>query len=239
MRKTCLLLTACALVLCTWNRAAADDAAQAIIDKGIKAMGGAAALEKYKSTQWKTKGTYYGMGAGLPYTAEYSMQLPDKFRFSVENAFTVVVNGDKGWANDAEMPKDQLDEQKEMLYQTEATRLVGLKGPDYTLATVPEVTVDGKPAVGVKISHKGHRDFTLYFDKESSLVVKIVSKGKDFEMGGKEVNQETLHQAYKDQDGTKVVTKMTMLRDGNKFVESETTEYKFADKIDPKTFEKP
>lgn len=239
MRKTCLLVVACAIALGAVDRAFADDAANAVVDKAIKAMGGAAVLAKHRSSIWKERGTYYGMGAGLPYTAEYAIEIPTKFRFSVESAFTIVVNGDKGWANDAEMPKEQLDEQREQLHQAGLTHMLALKDKAYEITSLPELKVDDKPAVGIKVSSKGHRDFSMYFDKESGLLVKTSCKAKDFEQGGKEVTQETYYQAYKDQDGTKIVAKILMLRDEKKFVEAEMIEWKFTDKIDPKLFEKP
>jgi hypothetical protein len=57
--------------------------------------------------------------------------------------------------------------------------------------------------------------------------------------GGKEVAEEVLYDDYKEKDGVKYPGKVLVNRDGKKYVESETTEYKPAEKIDDKTFEKP
>src|SRR5437868_15187557 len=68
-------LDGCALVLAA-GTARADDAAdaRAIIDKAIKASRGEEILDKYKAETLKEKGTYYGMGNGIPYTGHYWMQ---------------------------------------------------------------------------------------------------------------------------------------------------------------------
>ena len=75
--------------------ARADDApaARAIIDKAIQASGGADKIDKYRTHSFEEKGTYYGMGAGLPYTAKAIIQRPNKMRLEITNVFTLVVNG--------------------------------------------------------------------------------------------------------------------------------------------------
>src|SRR5262249_5998476 len=93
---------------------------KAVIDAPITASGGAEKLAKFNSETWKEKGTYYGMGAGQPYTGTYAVSFPDRFRMEIEGAFVIVLNGDKGWFkagdNTSEMGKEQLEEQKENLY---------------------------------------------------------------------------------------------------------------------------
>src|SRR5206468_52714 len=89
----CLLLVAVATAKADQN---AD--ARATIDKAMKAMGGEEKLVANKAMTWKEKGTYYGMGAGLPYTGEFSVQWPDRYRMTIQGVFTIVLNGDKGWS---------------------------------------------------------------------------------------------------------------------------------------------
>ena len=63
-------------------------------------------------------------------------------------------------------------------------------------------------------------------------------QAKDF-MGGEEYKQETRFGNYKDVDGVKRPHKIDVLRNGEKYVELEVTEYKILDKLDDSTFEKP
>ena len=223
---------------------AADPAdAQALVDKAIKATGGEATLAKFKGHTWSEKGTYYGMGQGLPYTGKYAIQFPDQFRMEIEGVFTVVVNKDKGWMNTngqtMEMTKEQLANQKEGFYFGQVSQLVPLKDKAFTLASLPEIRIDGRAALGVKVSHKDHKDVSLYFDKATGLMVKGEQRVKAEEMGGKEVLQESWHTDHKAISGIQVPMKLIIKRDGKLFLEAEHSDLKFAEKLEDKVFAKP
>jgi hypothetical protein len=81
------------------------------------------------------------------------------------------------------------------------------------------------------------KEFTLAFDKESGLPVKLVARVVGFQ--GNEYTQETTYKDYKDLDGIKKATKIESKRDGEKFREEEITEFKILGKVDPKTFAEP
>ena len=79
-------------------------AARAILEKGLKAMGGADNVAKFKGGKFKIKGTYYGMGLMAPYTGEWAMQLPDRMRYTIESevngmkfSFAQAYDRGKGW----------------------------------------------------------------------------------------------------------------------------------------------
>ena len=155
-----------------------------------------------------------------------------------------MVNGDKVWAKTggeatAIDNKDQIAEAKEECYVGWVSSLLPLKDKAFQLSPLGEVKVDGKPAVGVRVSHKGHRDINLFFDKESGLLVKRESVIKDFMADGKEVTQETLFSNYKEVKGAKFPMKVVLNRDGKKYVESEMTEIEPKEKIDDAVFAKP
>src|SRR5262245_57605941 len=123
MRKSGCAFLVCFLALNVTSRAQADDQAEAraIIDKAIQAAGGEAKLDKFRAHTWKEKGTYYGMGDGIPYTGSYAVQWPGQFRMEIEGYFTMVLNNDKGWmkmpgGDTLEMSKEQLAEHKENHY---------------------------------------------------------------------------------------------------------------------------
>jgi len=217
--------------------------AQAVIDKAIKATGGEANLGKFRGHTWNEKGTWYGMGEGLPYTGKYAVQFPDQFRMEIENVFTIVISKDKGWVvaggETKELSKDQLAVQKEGLYFGHVTTLLPLKDKAFTLASLPEIKVDGKVAVGVKVSHKEHKDVSLYFDKASGLLVKSDQRVKAEEQGGKEVMQEAWYTDHKAISGIQVPMKLVIKRDGKQYLEAEHSDLKFAEKLEDKVFAKP
>ena len=72
--------TVVCLLLGQAGRVLAEDTAQAIIDKAIKAHGGAEKLAKFKAVQTSGKGTIEVMGMTLSFTAEGAAQMPDKFK---------------------------------------------------------------------------------------------------------------------------------------------------------------
>jgi hypothetical protein len=235
------------LALAVTAKAKADDAdqARAIIDKAIKAVGGEEKIAKFKTQTWKNKGTYYGMGDGVPYTAIYAVSWPDKSRFEVEGGFIIVaINGDKGWMQAMggevhEFTKEEMVEQKDGQHHGLVTTLLPLKDKAYTLSLLDETKVADKPAVGVKVSCKDRRDVNLYFDKDSGLLVKSESKVKVPEEGNKEVNQETLYDDYQQVEGAWIAMKIAVFRDGKKYAEGENFDIKIVDKLDEKLFAKP
>ena len=135
------------------------------------------------------------------------------------------------------MNADQLAEQKEVQHASYVTSLLPIKGVGYTLAPLAEAKVAGRPAVGVKVSSKGHRDVSLYFDKATGLCVKRAHRILD--SSGKEVLQEVVFSDFKDVDGVKHFQKITAFRNGQKMIEGEVTELKFFDKLEEKLFAKP
>jgi hypothetical protein len=186
------------------------------------------------------------MGDGLPFTGHFAFQWPDRFRMEIEGAFVLVVDGDKGWTKSGngdvkEMNKDEMAFQKESLYAQAVMRLMVLKEKEkeFTIAMLDATKVDSKPAVGVKVSHKGHEDIKLFFDKETNLLVKVELRVKASEHGYKEVTQETFLKDWKDVDGIKVVQKVVDKREGKLYIEEEVSDVKYLEKVEAKLFAKP
>jgi hypothetical protein len=217
--------------------------ARALVAKAIKAAGGEEKLARHRAATFTERGTYYGMGEGLPYTGKYAVQWPDQFRMEIEGVFTMVLNGDKGWmrANNEtrEMTAQELAQQREEHYQGWVATLLPLKDKMFTLDTIDEIKVSDRPAAGVKVSAEKHRDVKLYFDKETGLLVKSQTRTHSPEMDFKEVDQEVWYDAYVEFDGVKNAKKFLVHRDGKKFVEGETVEYKAMGKLDDSVFAKP
>ena len=241
-RASWLVSSLCFLSFASLGVAAEELDAKAIVAKAYAAVGGEKAAKPMGAT-WKEEGTYYGMGDGLPYTSTCAMQLPGRFRMEITGFYTIVVDGDKGWAGagggTAEMSKEQLEAQKQMLY---AMRVMGVaplaneKGFQVTLAA--EEKVNDRPAYALKIAHDKHKDITLYIDKENFLVVKSAQRVQSEELN-KEVDQEDFYSDYKEFDGRKHPMTIAIHRDGKKFVEAKVSDYKPAEKLDEKLFEKP
>jgi hypothetical protein len=226
-----------------------DKDPNAVLDKAIKALGGEEKLKKAEAISWKTKGTLTLNGNENDIKTHAIAQGLDHYRRESEAEFNgeprkffIVVNGDKGWRKFGDEPMEMDDErlavEKRNVYlEVLPATLVRLKGKDYKLEAAGEETVDGKPAVGVKVTGPDKKDFTLYFDKDSGLPVKLAAKVVDFQ--GNEHDQVTTYKDYKDFDGIKKATKVESKRDGEDFLKAEVTEFKVLDKVEPSTFSEP
>src|SRR5437763_974410 len=104
--RTCLTgILAFTLLLAGSSWARAQDDAKAILDKAVKAHGGAEKLGKIKAQTSKAKGRIEVAG-GLDFTQESTVQHPNKFKEVVHLTVngqqidvTTVYNGKEGWIN--------------------------------------------------------------------------------------------------------------------------------------------
>jgi outer membrane lipoprotein-sorting protein len=219
------------------------DDARAVIDNAIKAMGGAKNLAKFKAMTFSEKGTYYGMGEGLPYTGKYALQWPNQFRMEIAGVFTTVLNGDKGWVKS---PKEtrEMTEQERKVYQVErragwVSSLVPLQDPEFALSKLSDGDVEGKPAAGVLVTRKGYPKVKLYFDKKSGLPVKTSYRVQAPEKEFKETTQEIYYSNYQPVDGVKMAHKLVVKRDGKLFVEAEVMDIHAKGKLANSVFAQP
>jgi hypothetical protein len=242
-RKLAVVLAACCGLVWTgpaWPGGEKD--ARSIINKAIQAAGGEDKLAKHQTVVVKEKGTYYGMGAGLPYTGISHIQWPSKARMEIEGVFVMILNGDKGWiqmgGETKEIDKEQLAAQVKDHKAGWITTLVPLKDKAFKLTTIDGTDVKKKPAVGVKVTREGYPEVKLYFDKQSGLLVKSEHRAFSNE-DKKEVNAENFYLDYKDMDGVQIPRHLVMHRDGKLFVDSHVLEWSTADKLDSKLFDRP
>jgi hypothetical protein len=222
---------------------------KAVLDKGIKALGGEEKLGKSGCYTVKAKGTLTFNGNNNEFKTQGTVQGLDHYRSEFEGEFNgdaikvvTVVNGDKGWRkfgdNMMELEGDGIANEKRTIYLAVLpTTLVPLKGKDFKLEAAGEEKVDDKSAVAIKVTGPDGKDFKLFFDKESGLPVKLVARVIGF--GGDEFTQETTYTNYKEFDGAKKATKLSSKRDGEKFIEQEVTDFKLIDTVPADTFSEP
>jgi len=246
MRRWIPHMAAAGLLLALVGRGAAGDDPKALVEKAIKAHGGEEKLNKLKAGTSKAKGTLTLMGMELPFTQESSYLLPDKVKetlnvevMGMKIPVITIINGDKASIT-ANGQKVELNDSikaeiKEASYLLRATRLGALRGKEFTLSALGERKVEDKPALGIKVSSKGHRDIDLYFDKKSGLLVRLEHRGVD-PMSGQEFTEERIVKEYQEIDGMPMPKKVLVNRDGKKFMEVEIVEAKLADTVDENEF---
>lgn len=252
MRRLILALFAAALVFGAASRALASDDkdADAIVDKAIQAVGGQEKLAPFKAAQWKSKGTITLQESDNEFTAKSAAEGLDRFRTEFDADINgnnlkgqTVIDGDKGWRKvgdgDAqELDSDALANEKRLLYlQLVAMNPMLLKDKTFKTESAGEEKVGDKPAVGLKVTGPDGKDFTLYFDKETGLLLREVAKVIGWDAN--EFTQDTTYSDYKDFDGIKKATNTNTKRDGEKFVSATLTDFKVLEKLDSDTFKKP
>jgi hypothetical protein len=252
MRRYLTAGLAIGFVLSGLSLARADEAAdmKALIEKGVKSLGGEEKLAKMKGITVKAKGKFYGFGDGVDFTSTTYILGNDKIRTDIEGDmggnkfnFTQIYNNGKGWmgmGGDAqEMPEDNVSEMKQSLYVNGLVRLSPLSGKEYTLKSLGDSKIGDAEVHGIKVSSKDHKDVTLFLDKKTGLVLKAETAVKNVMGGGEEQKEARLYGDYKDHDGLKYPDKVTINRDDKKFVEQEATEVKFSEKLEDSLFAKP
>ncbi|HZY85230.1 MAG TPA: hypothetical protein VFE78_10395 [Gemmataceae bacterium] len=182
--------------------ARAEDAPRAVIERAVRKMG-EAVLERKTAVRATVKGKMFLSGAdqSFPMLCE---SLNDRGRrnrvtYRVELGgnkveAVVVFDGDHSWHGVNGRAQDFGPDERKAVgvssYVDRVTNLVPLlKDKTFSLAPLGEDKVEGKPAVGVKVSSKDRPDVSLYFDKASGLLVKYAYRSR-----GMGESKEALHE---------------------------------------------
>jgi hypothetical protein len=229
--------------------ASGQDAARELIERAVKAHGGAEALARNRAEKIKFKGNVVLRGHNVPFVAETTVQLPSQYKYLIEmndgtdkTTILHVINGDKvfvtinGQAQKLD-PAAQSEIRNGMELQRAQRLLPLLEDKSYQLALLDEIKVNDRPAVGVRVTGRGRREMRFYFDKEFGLLVRaeiLLDDGK-----GKQVRQHYFFGDFKDIGGYKRYTKVKADRDGKVVMEAELLDAKTFDKIDETEFAKP
>jgi hypothetical protein len=238
------VLGACVLLVLAAPARANEKDARAIVDRAIKAHGGAAALTRAAQCKRTDTGTQRLQGKDVPFTSYVARSLPDKMRLQIDLdrkvKTTIVLNGDRGWQTEGgpatSLPTQLVRELREEAYLCWLTTLVPLTKSGFTLSTVPDIKVDGETAAGIKVVSRGHHDVHLYFLKSNGLLVKLDCSSTQ---AGNKVYKEYFYSNHREFDGIRMHTRELVKYDGQKWTAFSISDYTFPEKIDLSTFNKP
>lgn len=234
----------------------ADDgaAARALIDAAVRAHGGEAALAKYPVKTVKTEGIFQGYDRTPVFfhTCETTTHGAEQYRMALngdmqKQKFQIVnvLDGGRGWIKQAggtvqdtsPCTPAQLANFQEGGYATWVATLVPLKGREFTLSPAGEQKHGERALAGVRVSNKGHRDVSLFFDKQSHLLVKTEERGTAGT--GVEGKVETIRGRNKDVQGVQLPVSWEVYYNGRCLWSHHVTDYKLSEKPAPGTFAKP
>jgi hypothetical protein len=249
-RLRTLAIAGCILAATAGLVRAQDDELKAVLKKAIAAHGGEKNLTKFGGAISKFKGTIELNGKARDIAGEITLLKPDKMK----NAMTldydgqqvpvvIVYNGKKMWKSIDNRTVEVKDE-KELAQMRESLQADDpgsfrdyLKAP-YELAAVGEVKIMDQPAIGIRVSKKGQRDVSYFFDKKTHLLVKTEMRAYDPD-AGQEFTQEKFFVRYRDTDGLKSPARFVIHKDGKAFLDLEVTESKGYQKLDDSNFAMP
>jgi hypothetical protein len=231
---------AAAIVLVSTGAVRAQTEAERLVDRAILAHGGAANLKRLPARQSKTRGRLI-RETPIPFTQEIVAHPPLRIKeitqFQAGDAPAMIVtildhgtgrmeiNGQRRALNES-----MVNELKESAYVAQLARLVDLNYKDYQLTPLGESSVNGRLVRGLRVTSRGHRDVTLYFDQEFGLLAKVERTVLDV-VTQREVFEESVYSDWRSVDGLVTPLRVTVLRDGYKYSEVEVTEIHFLEKV--------
>lgn len=226
-----------------------DKDATPILDKAIVALGGEAKLAKAAVTSWKASGTITFNENEAPIKTRsiiegFERQKSD-FEFEINGNSVVgvtVFDGAKGWRKIGDMVQDLDGEalavtRQNTYLQAIHVSILPLKTKPFEAEAAPDEKVGDKMTAVVKAKGPDGKPFTLYFDKQTGLLLKLTATIKNFQ--GEDVKEDSTFSDYKEFDGIKRATKVDILWDGKPFLKSEYSDFKTMEKAEPGTFAEP
>ena len=201
--SSCLVL---GILLACPKLSRADDAARAVVERGWKAQGGTSFDAEPGAMKSKIKGVMHDGKEDTPFTGELISQYPLQFKQTVDIGGPRqidVLNGNRAWERVNEDPAvqlqgDDLERLERKGHVNYVTKLVPLlhRDKEFILTLIDESKVQGHSAVGVKVQSAGKPDVTLYFDKETGVLVKTayLNLNPDASVGA--LKKELLHENF-------------------------------------------
>jgi hypothetical protein len=228
----------------------AQDDVRAVVEKAVTAHGGKDRLGRIKAVQTRTRGVLTIGDGEAPFTAETLAQFPGQIKNVLEcevqgkkQSVVQIINGDKAALAINGQPlalgEKVLAELRELQYAERVNTLLPLlEDRGLELSAAGAGKVHGVATVGVRVASRGHRDVVLHFDKASGLLVKAERRALD-PATLREVAQEEYYGDYKDVDGLKKPMKVTVFKDGKKYMQAEVVEIRYLDRLDDRVFSQP
>jgi hypothetical protein len=211
MRKVLLGPLALVLWVGVTGGAGAQDEARAVIARAVAAQGGEDVLGRDVARALKLKGILAGVDESVTFTGDLLWESRGRAKVTlrvemsgVHVTLIEVLDGAAGWMSTEcrveDLKPEVLAALRRSAYVDRVVTLVPLlKDPAFTLTPLGESTVDGRPALAVKVASAGQPDVTLSFDRASGLLVKSAHRGTS-QVTKKEVLEETVYGDYREPD---------------------------------------
>ena len=246
-----MLVVGCAILLASpgLNAWAEDPKPEEIIDRAIKAHGGDEKLKGLTQFTYKSRTTFVN---GPSWNYDYVVDAPLRYRSQGRTgvgampATLVVIDDTQGWfktggAETTPYPPVFLNSMKRYTIPYLGPRSIlklrdRQKNTQCHFSTTGDCTIDGHPAVGLRMKLQDGPQETWYFDKETGVLLKEEYSTKRFE--GEDTMRSTTYEDYKSFEGFPMACKSATYQDGKLTSTWELVELKVGSP-GPEAFAKP
>jgi hypothetical protein len=241
---------------CTWivvialgagSSVRADEAGE-ILARAVKASAGSEeALAKRKYCTVKQSGVIFLPTGAAAATRASIMALPDRGKWTIDmrsatgaSSVTIVLNGLRGWtktmAGVNDLPLTQFDAVQNEAHTYWLASLQPFKSRALKWDLLNDATVDGRATRVLKVSQAGRPAVTLYFDRETFLLLKAAYAGVE---NLQPVAKEFVFSEHKEFEGQRLPAKVQVFQTGKKLEEWNTESVRFPSSLDDREFTKP
>ena len=209
MSRTAPLLVLFLSVLAGPAFAAADPAADTILNQYVEAIGG-----KTKLSQIKTRVSKMKISAGwISVKGESRQQWPDRAQDEISGLGMKMAGGYDGktaWLKEpAKDPRTlQGREAQQFILGHRLDRMANLQSVYPDRRVLPDETVEGRKVHRVGLTAPGCNEEIWSVDAETRLLVMVESQKEDFKDGGKLTPIKTVLEDYREVDGIKLPFRM-------------------------------
>ena len=188
----------------------------------------------------------------MEYSGEFHVSYPDKYRYTIQMSFagqdldlTATLDGDKGWEKSNgrvdPLAGNKLDYTKDEIYSMHVSSLKPLidDKAGFETRVIDDLKVNERKCVGISVAKKDKPTVKLYFDSETGLPAKLEYTVKNEFDAWKPATDELYFLDWADDGDQKVFKKMKITRNGKTMIESELSDYKQPEKVDPMVYGKP
>jgi hypothetical protein len=225
------------------------DESTTLLDRAIRAQGGNAKLSQAQGATFHIKGTIGPEGNTFTLSGDIAAQAVDQVRCLLTFSFnpglmaTLTITPRTVWEKGKIEAREIGNPEQAIIRDIFRTirlsqNLTLLRGKDVTLSHLGESRIYNRGAVGLKVATRGRPDVDLFFDKETALPlraeVRVTERGE-----ANEVVYAFFFADYKEVDGVKCASKITVKRDNHPVAEMEFSDFKFQEKLDETLFAKP
>jgi hypothetical protein len=224
------------------------DEAVAIVDRAVQVTANSdLRLNRLQNFIRTEQGTFSMPTGDTPARRTAYVGPPDRIKFEAvltvggqPQSVIVAVNGIAGWKQLSgvveNMSPAECDAAKDEADAWALITILALRQKGVTLKPLPAVTENGKPAVGVNVTRPNRPDAQIYFAADTGLPVRLTVKARE---GGLEFVREYRLADYREFDGIKLPTRITVVRNGRKIEDWTVQSYRYPDRLEDKVFQKP